>query len=461
MRSLPLVVVLAFLAAWPAPAGAAPGTLGCTGDAQTARALTLSVDGEPATGRFVAPIAAPTAAIVFAHGYSWASDGWDPHMRRLARESGALAITMDYRGLVFLGDDPDDDRPYLRSRGYPVKKGSEDLVAAAQTALARCPSIKHVVLLGTSMGGNASGMAVALKAQRPDGKPLFDYWIGVEGVYNLLELYEAATIGQAISPFVAQVKEDIEIETGGTPVTQPAAYQERTVVSRADDIAASGVKGVILIHAREDGLALYPQAQELSELLRGRSIPTDFYTVGSRGPDDDPDTTLAGYAGTQTGQAGHGSEVSENHVVIDQGFFSALGLLAGDPPPCDRDFQVEGSPAHTVTPDPGQASDACPKGQPLSTPTPPCRVPPRLKSVRAMQPRRAILVTGTVRLPACARAGARLRVIVRAGGSRATKRLKKPGRFVVLVRPARPAKTVRVRATDRGRRSPVRRASIR
>ena len=222
-----------------------------------------------------------------------------------------------------------------------------------------------MILLGVSMGGNASGLAMALGAKRPDGAPLFDYWVGVEGVYNLLELYEAANVGQAISPFVAQVKEDIELETGGTPQTQPAAYQERTVVSRADDVAASGVKGVVLVHAREDGLALYPQAQELARLLRGRAVPTDFYTVGSRAEGDDPDTTLAGYGGAETGQAGHGSEVSEHHVVIDQGLDRVDALIAGEPPPCGRDFAVEGTP-RSVSPDPAAPADGCPAGTPMA-----------------------------------------------------------------------------------------------
>lgn len=460
MRAIALsIATLGSLAALASPAAAAGG-INCTGDAATAQALTLTVDGEAATGRYVAPSVRPRVAVIMGHGYGYQSDGWVPHMQLAARGSKALALTMDYRGLVNLGDDPTDNWPYLRSRGYPVKKGSEDLVAAGQAVLADCPTIRHVILLGVSMGGNATGMAVALGAKRSDGTPLFDYWIGVEGVYNLLELYEAANIGQAISPFVAQVKEDIETETGGTPQTQPGAYNERTVVERSGDIAASGLKGVILIHAREDGLALYPQAQELSTLLRNESVPTDFYTVGSRAPGDDPDTTLAGYGGVETGQAGHGSEVSEHHVVIDQAFVRMAALIAGEPPPCNRDFQVEGTP-RSVTPDPANSTSGCEQGTALNAAAH-CRIAaPMLRRVRARRRGRSVRITGVLSAGRCHRGSPRLSIKVRSARHLVRRRLTHGGRFLITLRRAKHARRARVRGWDRGHRTPVRIAQVR
>jgi hypothetical protein len=442
----------------PALAEAAPPAMQCTGNPDRARDVTLRVEGQPATGHYVAPERRPTVAVVMGHGYSFASDGWVPHLRLAAGGSGALAVAMDYRGLVFLGDDPEDTWPYERSRGYPVAAGSEDLVAAGQAVLESCPSVRHLILLGVSMGGNATGMAAALDTRRPNGEPLWDYWIGVEGVYNLIELYEAANAGQAISPFVAQVKEDIEIENGGTPQTRPAEYRFRTVVTRTDDIAASGLKGVILIHAREDGLALYPQAQELSQLLREQGVPTDFYTVGSRGPDDDPDTTLAGYGGVDTGQAGHGPEVSENHVVIDEAFIRMQRLIEGAPPPCDRDFQVEGDP-YGVTPDPASATARCPAGEPLGA-KPNCRLrPPKLFRLRARQRNVGVRVRGVVRPSACPKGAPR----VRAKGSGAAgvpREYGGRGRFAILLRGVA-AESVKVVARDRGPGSRAERVRVR
>ena len=176
MRAGALAAALAAFLALPIPGTArAAEQLGCTGDGTTAHPLSLMVGGAAATGRFVAPKSSPSVVVIMGHGYSFAADGWDPHMRLMAQDSGALAVTMNYRGLVGLGDDPTDTWPYQRSRGYPVKAGSEDLVAAAQAALASCPTVRHVVLLGVSMGGNATGMAVALDAKRADGSPLLDY----------------------------------------------------------------------------------------------------------------------------------------------------------------------------------------------------------------------------------------------------------------------------------------------
>jgi hypothetical protein len=88
---------------------------------------------------------------------------------------------MDYRGLEFLPDSNEDGLP--ESRGWPVMTGAQDSIAAAQLFQSRCPTIQKTVLLGVSMGGNASGLAVSLAkdAKHPDGSPLFDYWGGCRG----------------------------------------------------------------------------------------------------------------------------------------------------------------------------------------------------------------------------------------------------------------------------------------
>lgn len=454
-----LVALLVAATAVPTAGAAGAARLPCTGDASTLQPLTLDVGGVPATGHLVAPRRAPTAAVIMGHGYSFASDGWLPHLRRAAAGGGALAVAMDYRGLVDLGDDPKDTWPYRRSRGYPVKAGSEDLVAAAQAALRDCPTIGSVVLVGTSMGGNATGLAVALKARRPDGTPLFDYWIGIEGVYDLTQLYELARAGQAISPFVAQVKQDIELETGGTVEQQPAAYAERTVVQRVGDIAAAGLKGIAFVHAEQDGLALYPQAQQMVRAVRDRGVPTDFYTVGTRGPQDDPDTTVGGYASVDTGGAGHGPEVSEHHVVIDEGMAVLQRLLAGDPPPCGRDLRVEGAPALSVTPDPARATAACPRGPVLSTSGPPvtaCR--PTLPKLAGLSARRLaggrVTVRGRVVRGACPPRSPRLRVTLVAGSRTVVVRTRGGGRFTATVRTG--ATRLTLTPSDRDRRGRAR-----
>jgi hypothetical protein len=106
----------------------------------------------------------------------------------------------------------------------------------------------------------------------------------------------------------------------------------------------------------------------------------DLYTVTKRAPGDTPDTTLGGYASLMTGNAGHGSEWSMHHIVLDTGFDRiTASLVRGEPPPCNRDFTVDGTAAPTTSPDPATQASGCPTGK---------RVPPGSSS--------ASLATGSV-----------------------------------------------------------------
>jgi acetyl esterase/lipase len=179
----------AILLAVPASAGAAPQA--CSGDATAPLPLHLTVNGSDARGLYVLPARPPRALVVFGHGYSYNTDAWRDHMIRTATRDGTLSVTMNYRGLQDL---PKDSSGFERSRGWPVKAGSQDLIAAARYFDAACGPFERIILLGVSMGGNASGLAAASQGKRIDGGPLFDYWVGVEGVYNLTELYQAARV---------------------------------------------------------------------------------------------------------------------------------------------------------------------------------------------------------------------------------------------------------------------------
>jgi len=437
---LAALVALCVVAAAPGSAAAA-GIEACTGDPDVVRRLDLTVGGQATYGSYATPSRAPRVLAVYGHGFSFNVDAWRRHLPRTARREGALALAMNYRGLRDLPPGPRDR--YQRSRGWPVRAGGEDLVAAAQAALRACPTIRHVVLLGISMGGNATGLAAAARARRPDGRPLFDFWIGVEGVYNLVELYQGARALAPVNAFAAAAREDIEAETGGTPETQPAAYAERTVVNRARDIAASGLRGVVLVHGVEDGLAPFNQAQELTRALRGAGMPTDLFTVTRRSPGDDEDTTVSSYSGRRTDNAGHGPEWSENHIVIDTGFDRVAALVTrGDPAPCNRDFTVDGAASPTTSPDPAAPAPGCPRMAPLrgggadgagggggaggSGGGPGAAVPgndacfprPRVVALRARARGRGLAVTGRIRVAPCARAGrpsVRVAVVRRAG----------------------------------------------
>jgi hypothetical protein len=61
----------------------------------------------------------------------------------------------------------------------------------------------------------------------------------------VIEIYMAARQLAATGNVLAQqATEDIEREMGGPIEQRPEAYTTRAVVRRADDVAASGVKGV-------------------------------------------------------------------------------------------------------------------------------------------------------------------------------------------------------------------------
>lgn len=274
------------------------------------------------TGLYALPDRRPDTLVVFAHGYGNRSTSWIPHLESAARDHGVVAVAMDYRGL---GPAPDN-------RGWPVAAGAEDLITAANYFLNRCRSIQNVAILGISMGGNASGLAVAAGAKRPDSdRPLFDFWVDVEGAVNMTETYvEARSFGNA-STFAHNVADDIEQETAGTPVTATSQYQERTVVARVADVATSGIMGIVLVHGVEDGTVPNNQSRELADSARALGLPYSLYTVLFNQTGDRNTTILRDIAPVADPLAGHGWEGDPTHPVIKTGFAQLYAVLGGAP----------------------------------------------------------------------------------------------------------------------------------
>lgn len=354
---------------FPGPAVAVPRVPGlvCHDGTDVARPLTLTVEGEPATGHYAVPGGTPRALVVIGHGFGHTSFSWVEHMRRFARNRadggfGVAAVAMDYRGLKILPDDNGDGLP--ESRGFPVMDGAQDLIAAARAMQANCPTIETTVLLGVSGGGAMSGIALALAGEKeitqPGGGALFDYWMDIEGVANFAETYlEARAAEIALSNETARkAKADIERETGGPIEEHPDAYEERTVVARIDDLEASGVKGVVIVHGVDDGLVPYNQSRELATRLGLAGVPTDLFTVGRRSPESERETTLTGYAGGAVDPdymsplAGHASEKSTTHIVMVTAFRRLSALLKGNVPETYQEFLVDGEMG-TLGPIPG------------------------------------------------------------------------------------------------------------
>lgn len=331
IRSQALALAAALLAAMfassSAPAHAAPG---CADRAARVYSTSRSV-GAP--GVYSLPSVTPRFLVAYAHGYRKpASVYWPGHLRMTARR-GALAVAMDYTGI---GRAPD-------YRGWDVRAGARDTIAAVKHFLRQCSSIRQVILVGVSMGANTAGLALAEGAERPGGRPLFDWWIDVEGATNVTETYLAARMLAPANEYIAGAKEDIEEEMGGPIEQVPERYREASVVTRAGDIAASGVRGVVLIHAAEDGLVPYDQSREMATALDAEGVPLDFYTVLSKG-DGESGTTLIGNSGCECDPfAGHAGEESTTHIVMKTTFARLWALMKGRAPGPHREFVVDGA----------------------------------------------------------------------------------------------------------------------
>ncbi|HET7482708.1 MAG TPA: alpha/beta fold hydrolase [Actinomycetota bacterium] len=336
------------------PASARPTTppglakVRCFDHSTDAMPLSLTVEGQQATGQYTLPDGAPKALVVYAHGYGHTSDSWVEHMQVTSAEHDAIAVAMDYRGLRI---SPDSNGDGLReSTGWPVMEGAKDMIAATHFFDDACPSIETIVMFGVSMGGNSSGLAVALAKDetRSDGKPLYDYWVDVEGATNVIETYNEARALAPANAFAKQAQADIEEEMGGTFESNQQAYVDHCVVCRIDDVAASGIKGAVVIQGVDDGLVPYNQSREMVAALAQAQVPVDGYTVGRKSPESERETTATGYAGSQVDPnyrspfAGHASEKSDTHIIMVTAFDKLWDLLGGSQPGPYREFMVDG-----------------------------------------------------------------------------------------------------------------------
>jgi hypothetical protein len=118
------------------------------------------------------------------------------------------------------------------------------------------------------------------------------------------------------------------------------------VVSRAADIAAAGIRGVVLVHGLDDGLVPTNQSREMQAAMRAVGVPTELYTVVTRGPDSESGSTLTGAVLGGTGVyespfAGHASETSTTHTVNVTGFEVLAKVLDGADVGCGE-YVVDG-----------------------------------------------------------------------------------------------------------------------
>ncbi|MCU1589787.1 MAG: hypothetical protein JWP11_1043 [Frankiales bacterium] len=306
----------------------------CVGDPREIKTLTYGVKGQTAQALYALPSGTPKGIVVFDHGYGHTMYSWSAHIARTAATLGVIAIAPDYRGQV---DSPAAKPGGLpSSRGWQVAEGAADSIAAVQLFDGLCGHNGSNVVYGVSMGGNTSGLVVASKPKDAKGKPLFDYWVAVEPAVNVTETYQGARALAGVNEFAAHAQADIEKEMGGSFESQPSVYADRTVVNRTQDIAASGIKGVVIAHGVVDGLVTHDESRQLQALLRAQSIPVDMAAFLTHSKNSEAGTTLDGYAPVPHDSpfAGHASETSTTQDVGVAGFAALANLYKGHAPDC-------------------------------------------------------------------------------------------------------------------------------
>ena len=322
-RSLAAALLLGLLT--PAVARAAsPDASVCSDSSDEVHQLDAHRFG--ASGRYALPATKPAGLVVFFHGYGHTADDWEENLRSVAARDGVIALAMDY---------PGTDGAHT----WQVEEGAIVSNAAAQWFDTKCtPSI--VVAYGVSMGGNASGMALGMS------QGLYDYWFDIEGANNVIETYNEARALAPANDFAAEAAHGIELEMGGKLEDEKATaeYQRHTNVLRAEDIAASGIQGVVMVHAVDDGLVPYNQGREMQAAMRNQETEVQFWTVGTAGRDND--TTIDGYVTSKIPDfpltpplAGHSNETNPDSRVSWIGFDRLDELfLNGVAPTTSGDF---------------------------------------------------------------------------------------------------------------------------
>ncbi|MBB3048095.1 hypothetical protein FHR99_002361 [Litorivivens lipolytica] len=278
----------------------------------------------------------PTRLVVFAHGIGHdAGESWVPHMRR--QIFAAAGLQNQPGSVVFLSTN------YRDNGGFPTLHGAHDTIAATLTVLQRFPTIETVYLMGVSMGGAVSGTAIAESIDLTSGgrfkdvkEPLFDYWLTVEGVSNIVETYaEAQAAFQAVNNGTAkQAIDGMERDNGGSPAECPFAYQRRSPMFHAATMKAGGLRAATVIHPVNDGLVPHNQGRQMASALTTALIPTQFYTVTRVHPWQDSGSTgtgtlQVGAVDPYLNLAGHASEKDPIHPVMVTAFQQLMKMLDG------------------------------------------------------------------------------------------------------------------------------------
>ncbi|HUR63897.1 MAG TPA: prolyl oligopeptidase family serine peptidase [Candidatus Thermoplasmatota archaeon] len=279
-------------------------------------AITLAVGGDYTTGYVAVPAGGrATALVVLAKGLGVPAEAWRPFMEELATR-GAASIAMEYRGA---------------QDAWKVRAGAEDTLAAAHALRRAHPEATRVILYGVSMGGEASGLALA---HAPRGT--FTHWLAGSGVMDLRSEWQDAASFQPL----------IEAEAGATPLQAPAAYSALSPIDQVPAIAAQGLRRAYFVHGAGDTVVPAEQADRMVRALSAAGVPVSHTVILSE-PNAwacTPAVIACAATAAPNGPAGHEAGISK--VALD----ILRGLVEGKPDP-DAAFQrtwVEGGSGASV-----------------------------------------------------------------------------------------------------------------
>lgn len=226
------------------------------------RPVTLTVDGEAATGRVYEPYRCtpgdlpPHRLAVAVHGHSGSAADYADYVTSIARRTATPFVSMDLRSATSV----------WRTGDWNLWAGWHDIVAATQWYKSEHPAIARTVLWGWSQGGIMSGLAVA---HGPRG--LFDYWVDNYGPADDFTMWAASA---AVDP---DLPAQIERDAGGcTPIVCPLAYAQRSPALLAGRM---DMKRAFVIHGTADDVVPYATSVEMRAGLLAAGKPTSMYTV--------------------------------------------------------------------------------------------------------------------------------------------------------------------------------------
>ncbi|MBF6174244.1 alpha/beta hydrolase family protein [Nocardia blacklockiae] len=228
------------------------------------RTVTLTVDGEPATGRVYEPYRcapgdlAPRDLIVGVHGHNSSSATLGDYLLSVARRTTTPLLVMDMRG-------PDSAWPV---GAWNLRAGRDDVLAATRWYRDEHPAIERTVLWGWSQGGITSGLVAAAA---PPG--LYDYWVDNFGPADDFTAWLGADLAGP------ELRGQIERDAGGcTPLACPGSYAELSPALRA---AGIGVRRSFLVHGLADRVVPYPTSLEMRAALAAAGKPFSMYTIAT------------------------------------------------------------------------------------------------------------------------------------------------------------------------------------